>query len=87
DVREYPEYAAGRIPGARLIQLGELERRAGELDPARPVYVVCRSGRRGAKAQERLGELGVKEVHNVGGGVLAWEASGYQVERNARTPR
>jgi rhodanese-related sulfurtransferase len=86
DVREYPEYAAGRIPGARLIPLGELERRAEDLDPASAIYVVCRSGRRGAEAQEKLSKLGFKEVRNVGGGMLAWEAAGYGVERDERAP-
>jgi rhodanese-related sulfurtransferase len=41
DVREYAEYAAGRIPGSRLIPLGEIGRRAGEIDRSLPVYVVC----------------------------------------------
>src|SRR5262245_28910614 len=86
DVREYPEYAAGRIPGARLIRLGEIERRAAELDPALPIYVVCRSGRRGAEAQEKLGKMGFKDVRNVSGGLLAWEAAGFEVERDARAP-
>ena len=86
DVREYPEYAAGRIPGAQLIPLGEIERRASEINASQPVYVVCRSGKRGAQAQEKLANLGFKEVRNVNGGLLAWEAAGYQVEKGARAP-
>jgi rhodanese-related sulfurtransferase len=34
DVREPAEYARGHLPGARLIPLGQLADRAGELDPA-----------------------------------------------------
>ena len=39
DVREYAEFASGRIPGARLLPLGELHRCAAELDRSEPV--VC----------------------------------------------
>ena len=86
DVREYPEYAAGRIRGARLVPLGELERRAGEVDRSRPVYVVCRTGRRSAEARRRLKALGFADVRNVSGGMEAWERAGMAVERDARPP-
>jgi len=36
DVRQPGEYEAEHIPGAKLIPLGELEERLGELDPAKP---------------------------------------------------
>ena len=36
DVRQPAEYAAGHLPGARLIPLAQLASRLGELDPAKP---------------------------------------------------
>ena len=36
DVRQPGEYEAEHIPGTKLIPLGELEGRLGELDPAKP---------------------------------------------------
>ena len=36
DVRQPGEYEEEHIPGANLIPLGELEERAGELDPEKP---------------------------------------------------
>ncbi|HEY6404349.1 MAG TPA: rhodanese-like domain-containing protein [Blastocatellia bacterium] len=86
DVREYPEFAAGKIREARLIQLGEIERRAEEINRDVPVYVICRSGRRSAIAQQKLQALGFKEVYNVRGGMLDWEASGFPVMRDERAP-
>jgi rhodanese-related sulfurtransferase len=86
DVREYPEFAAGRIRGARLIQLGEIERRAEEINRDVPVYVICRSGRRSAIAQQKLQALRFKKVYNVRGGMLDWEASGFPVMRDERVP-
>ncbi len=58
DVREYPEYAGGRVAGAKLIPLGDVEKRYTEIDRSQPVYVMCRSGKRGAEAQKRLAALG-----------------------------
>ena len=43
-MREPHEWAIARIPGARLIPLGELERRIGELDAGREVVVHCKAG-------------------------------------------
>ena len=39
DVRQPSEYAAGHLPGARLIPLPELGDRLHELDPQRPTLV------------------------------------------------
>jgi rhodanese-related sulfurtransferase len=86
DVREYAEYAAGRIPGARLISLGEIERRAGEINRSFPVYVVCRTGRRAAEAQRKLIARGFNDVRNVTGGFMSWQAAGFPVERDERAP-
>jgi rhodanese-related sulfurtransferase len=36
DVRQPSEYEAEHIPGTKLIPLGELEERLGELDPTKP---------------------------------------------------
>ena len=36
DVRQPKEYERGHLPGARLIPVGELRDRLGELDPDKP---------------------------------------------------
>ena len=46
DVRQPEEYEVGHIPGARLIPLGELEERHGELEKDKKIIVYCRSGHR-----------------------------------------
>jgi len=72
DVREPHEQAICRIEGARLIPLGELERRAAELPEGRRILVHCKSGGRSARAVTRLRELGFENVWNVSGGIIAW---------------
>lgn len=66
DVRSAAEFAAGARPGSVNIPLGELGKRAGELDAARPVIVCCASGTRSALAATLLARRGFAEVLNAG---------------------
>ncbi len=72
DVREPYEYAIARIPGAKLIPLGQIMERAGELDPESEVILHCRSGKRSADALNRLKAKGFHHLKNVIGGIQAW---------------
>lgn len=79
DVRQGHEHEAGRIAGARLIELGELPSRAGEIDRTRPVVFYCRSGARSAMATQAFREAGF-DAYNMTGGLLEWNASGLPLE-------
>jgi len=81
DVRERDEFAAGRPAGSRNLPLSEIETWAPTLDKAATYVMTCRSGRRSGKAAERLLKLGVKQVSNLDGGILAWEKAGLKVEK------
>jgi adenylyltransferase/sulfurtransferase len=72
DVREPNEYEICRIPGSKLVPLGQLASRAGELDRAREIVVHCKMGGRSAKAVAQLQQLGFPHVLNLTGGILAW---------------
>ena len=50
DVREPHEYQICKIPGSKLIPLGEVARRMHELNSADEIVVHCRSGQRSAEA-------------------------------------
>ena len=71
DVREPYEWALGRIPGARLIPLGELAAAMSSLDSTREVVVYCRSGVRSANAARQLRAAGFRAL-NLTGGILRW---------------
>lgn len=81
DVRERDEYTAGHAPDAQLIPLGQLSSRLSEIAAYKdkPVVVMCRSGRRSAKAVALLQEAGYSQVSNVKGGIQAWEGEGLEV--------
>ncbi|MBS0660247.1 MAG: molybdenum cofactor biosynthesis protein MoeB, partial [Verrucomicrobia bacterium] len=72
DVREPYEWDIARIPGARLLPLGELPSRLSELDSADEFILQCKSGKRSAKALGILREAGFTKVRNLTGGIEAW---------------
>lgn len=71
DVREPFEYQIANL-GAKLIPLGELPQRVGELDPKREIVAHCKGGVRSAKAVEILQQAGFKRASSMAGGILAW---------------
>jgi adenylyltransferase/sulfurtransferase len=72
DVREPYEYDIARIPGSKLIPLGELHGRLSELDTADEIVVHCKMGGRSASAVRELQAAGFAKLWNVEGGILAW---------------
>jgi len=83
DVRGAHEFAGplGRVRGAVLIPLPELELRARELPRGKALLLVCRSGARSAKACQQLEALGYGPTTNLTGGMMAWNRAGLAVER------
>ena len=71
DVREPYEREIALIPGSKLIPLGQLDKRVGELDKASPLAVHCKMGGRSARAVQFLRAQGFDAV-NVAGGIHAW---------------
>jgi len=71
DVREQDEVAAGVIPGAKHMPLGDVEVRMGELDKSVEYIMICRSGGRSGRATQFLSNAGYKVV-NMTGGMLEW---------------
>ena len=72
DVREPNEWDIARIPGARLIPLGDFPAAIPTLDRNREIVVQCRSGVRSGKAVRQLQAAGFTKVLNLAGGILRW---------------
>ncbi len=81
DVREQFEYDEGHIPGVVLIPMGEVPNRLAEIPSDKEVIVTCRSGNRSGQITDFLRQQGYDNVHNMEGGILAWEAAGYDIEQ------
>jgi rhodanese-related sulfurtransferase len=85
DVRTPAEYAEAHVPPARNVPLGQLQPKAlydgGQLPKGQPVYLLCRSGGRAAKAAEQFARDGFDQGVVVEGGTLAWVEAGLPVTR------
>lgn len=81
DVREQWEYDEGHIPGVVLLPMSELPGRMSEIPKDKNVIVTCRTGNRSGQVTEFLRENGFENVHNMLGGIVAWEQAGYEVAR------
>ena len=75
DVREHDEYQQGHIENAVNIPLGRLIRDEdkGIVPKDKQIVVHCKSGGRGAIAQEFLKKRGYTGVQNLEGGFEAWK--------------
>ena len=78
DVRHPNEWEAGHIEGAVQIPMDYVFDHLDELDRARPVVTVCRSGSRSAEAAKDLANEGF-DVRNLSGGVEAWVDAGMPI--------
>ena len=73
DTRTVGEYSRGHIEGFRNIPVDELRERLGELEPGKPVYVICQSGLRSYIASRILAGNGF-EAYNFSGGFRFYDA-------------
>ena len=85
DVRELDEWNAGHAPEATHIPMGELGAQIGRVDPAQPIIIICRSGRRSDHAAAALRNAGY-DAYNFSGGMHAWQQAGGTVLTTAGHP-
>jgi rhodanese-related sulfurtransferase len=74
--------AARNIPLDKLDPHSAMKDRKGAED--QPVYVICKGGTRGGKAQQKFIDAGFTNVINVEGGTEAWVAAGLPVVRGKK---
>ena len=73
DVREPNEWDIVHLDAARLIPKGDVPQHISEFAPYDEILVHCRSGARSADIVKFLrDDIGMKNVKNVKGGILAW---------------
>jgi rhodanese-related sulfurtransferase len=86
DVRPAADYAKGHIINAINIPMNGFKNQLGSLSKhkERPVILNCRSGSQSAVACAQLRKLGFADVHNLKGGILAWEAASLPLTKKRR---
>ena len=82
DVREESEFAAGRIPGAKHLGKGIIERDIEEAvpDANAPLVLYCGGGYRSALAALNLKQMGYTNVVSMDGGYRGWKDSGHPID-------
>jgi hydroxyacylglutathione hydrolase len=81
DVRSDVEWDDGHIEDAHHMHYKDLPHETDALDlaPETAVAVICASGQRSSTAGSLLQRHGFEHVHNVTGGMNAWQAAGLPV--------
>jgi hydroxyacylglutathione hydrolase/adenylyltransferase/sulfurtransferase len=79
DVREPYEWDAGRIAGARHIEIERLASQADTLERDRPVLFYCRLGARSGMAAQAFRRAGY-DAYSVDGGLTEWDRRGLPLE-------
>ena len=77
DVRTPEEFSSGHIENATNVNWNgdDFVAKAEKYDKSKPVFVYCKVGGRSAQAADKLAELGFKEIYNLDGGIMKWNAS------------
>jgi len=83
DVRTPEEFAEGHLAGAVNIDFkgADFAAKVGELDPAKPYLVHCRSGARSGASLPVLEALNFTELYHLNTGYLGWTEAGKPVEK------
>jgi NADPH-dependent 2,4-dienoyl-CoA reductase/sulfur reductase-like enzyme/rhodanese-related sulfurtransferase len=72
DTRNEEQYAAGHVPGARRMALGELREKSKELAKDKPTVCICNIGKTAFTGHLMLRNAGFKDVRTLEGGVTAY---------------
>lgn len=83
DLRTPAEYAEGHLTKSTLLNFYDPGFKTAllNMDRNQPYMIYCRSGNRSGQALEQMRELGFKNVYNLKGGILAWSAQQYPLEK------
>lgn len=85
DVREPIEYNQGHIKDSINIPLSCILNEIDNFDISKKLVMICKAGVRSKIACEKLLSEGYNfDFLNLDGGMLAWEAAGYKIEKYSK---
>ncbi len=86
DVREDDEFGQDHAAGAIHIGKGVIERDIETAIPNKqaPIVLYCGGGYRSVLAADSLRQMGYTDVISMDGGIKAWRAAGYPMEKGPR---
>lgn len=83
DVRPMKDFAEGHIVNALNIPINGFKSQIGQLEKHRekPIIITCRSGATSSSAYKLLLKEGFGQVHELRGGMLAWQSANLPISR------
>jgi rhodanese-related sulfurtransferase len=74
DVRQFEEHELVALPNSKLLPLGELSARSGEIEGWKDeeIVIYCHHGIRSWNALQQLKFLGFNQVRHLSGGIARW---------------
>jgi rhodanese-related sulfurtransferase len=82
DVREPNEWSGGRLPGSRLVPLGQFRQNPKQAMPRDGIIFVCAAGVRSETAARLAVQSGLTHVYNLRGGTRNWAKAGLPMVRD-----
>lgn len=86
DVRSAADFAQGHIINALNIPMNGFKKQIGTLQKHkdRPILITCRSGSQSSMACQQLRKEGFEDVHNLRGGIMAWQSASLPLSKKKR---
>jgi thioredoxin 1 len=89
DVRTSEEFADGHLANSVNMNVNreDYKEMFGTLDKNKPVFVYCKAGSRSANAAKIMEQMGFKEIYNLDGGIMKWDAAGKPIVQGNAKPK
>lgn len=83
DVRSAAEFASGSIPGAKNVELAELDKKLGSVVKSKdtPIVMICATGTRSQGAARIAKRVGYARVQSMAGGMSAWRSANMPIAK------
>ena len=83
DVRTPEEYAEGHLDNSINLDFRNtnFETRIDSLDKTKSYEIYCHSGKRSGNSVKLMQDKGFKDVHDLKGGIMEWQAKGLPVTK------
>ena len=85
DIRDDVAFTAAHVIDAVNVPLAQIEKRVGEFEKykSQPVVVLCENGIRSQRACKKLKKAGFSQLHQLQGGMAAWEKANLPIASRA----
>ena len=74
------------LPGAKLMSLSQFDSSIIPQNSNQKIVLQCQSGKRSARAAQKMLARGFRDIFHLHGGLPTWKAAGYPTQVNRKAP-